>query len=66
MEIFLERKDARTRHKYSVGVGKGGLPSLGTGLLYPLTKRQKIFNINMTHVTIRERKRERFYLKRNI
>lgn len=41
MEIFLERKDARIRQKYSVGVGKEGLPFLGTGLLYPLTKRNR-------------------------
>lgn len=37
VEIFLLRKDARTRQRYSVGVGKEDLPFLGTGLLCPLT-----------------------------
>jgi len=41
VEIFLERKDARTKQRYSVGVGKGGLPFLGIGLLYPLTKKNR-------------------------
>ena len=36
--IFLLRSDARTKQRYSVGVGKGGLPFLGTGLLCPLTE----------------------------
>lgn len=44
VEIFLLRKDARTRQRYSVGVGREGLPSLGTGLLCPLTAR-KIKNL---------------------
>jgi len=38
VEIFLLRSDARTRQRYSVGVDKGGLPFLGTGLLCPLTE----------------------------
>jgi len=40
VEIFLLRKDARTKQRYSVGVGRGGLPFLGTGLLCPLTARE--------------------------
>lgn len=43
VEIFFERRVARTRQRYSVGVDKGGLPFLGTGLLCPLTiKNRKV------------------------
>lgn len=36
--IFLDLNVALTKQRNSLGVGNGGLPSLGTGLLCPLTK----------------------------
>lgn len=45
MEIFFDLNVALTKQRNSLGVGKGGLPSLGTGLLCPLTEG-KILQIN--------------------
>lgn len=42
VEIFLLRSDARTRQRYSVGVGRDGLFFLGTGLLCPLTETRSV------------------------
>lgn len=39
VDIFLDLKVALTKQRNSLGVGKGGLPFLGTGLLCPLTKQ---------------------------
>lgn len=36
VEIFLDLSVALTKQRYSLGVGNGGLPSRGTGLLCPL------------------------------
>lgn len=42
MEIFFDLNVALTKQRNSLGVGKGGLPSLGTGLLCPLTEDQLV------------------------
>lgn len=40
MDSFLDVEVARMRQKYSSDSGSGGFPSLGVGLLWPLTGKE--------------------------
>lgn len=59
--IFFDLNVALTKQRNSLGVGNGGLPSLGTGLLCPLN----LLIVNATEPLIRDLSKSRVSCTRN-